>query len=43
MKNNIKAYEAPEAIVVSLESVDVITTSVSFLDDNVIDDAWVGL
>ena len=42
MKNNIKAYEAPEAIVVSLESVDVITTS-AFLDYNVIDDAWVGL
>ena len=38
MKSNV--YEAPEALVVSLESVDVITSSV-FNDDNMIPDGWI--
>ena len=38
MKKSI--YEAPEAIVICLETVDVITSSV-FKDDNTIDDGWI--
>ena len=41
MKKNL-AYEAPEAIVVSLESVDVITASI-FLDSDVLEDGWIGV
>jgi ribosomal protein S27E len=36
-------YESPEAVVVCLESVDVITTSPgggAFTDDNMIPDGW---
>ena len=39
MKRN--AYEAPEALVVCLETTDVITTSV-FNDKDVLDDGWIG-
>ncbi len=43
MKNN-KQYEAPEALVVRLDAVDVITTSgPMFEDGNVMDDGWVGV
>jgi hypothetical protein len=38
MKKNV--YEAPEAVVVSLETNDVITASV-FVDPNMVDDGWV--
>ena len=38
MKKNL--YEAPEAIVVCLDAVDVITASV-FSDSNMIDDGWI--
>ncbi len=37
MKKNL--YESPEAIVVCLEAVDVITSSV-FKDSNMIEDGW---
>ncbi len=37
MKKNI--YEAPEALVVCLEAVDVITSSI-FNDENMIPDGW---
>ena len=39
MKKNI--YEAPEALVVSLEAVDVITSSI-FSDSDAVGDGWVG-
>ena len=35
-KNNV--YEAPEALVVTIETVDVITTS--FSDSNILSDGW---
>ena len=35
-----KIYESPEALVVSLESVDVITSS-TFNDENMIPDGWI--
>ena len=38
MKKNV--YEAPKAVVVSLETNDVITASV-FTDSNVLEDGWV--
>ena len=41
MKKNL-AYETPEAIVVSIESVDVITSSV-FFDSDVLEDGWIGV
>jgi len=35
-------YEAPEAIVVCLENVDVITASLPvFKDDDILDDGWI--
>ena len=37
MKKNI--YEAPEALVVCLDAVDVITASI-FEDENMIPDGW---
>ena len=37
MEKNL--YEAPEAVVICLETVDVITSSV-FKDDNMIEDGW---
>ena len=40
MKKNI--YEAPEALVVCLEELDVITTSIpTFEDGDVITDGWI--
>lgn len=39
MKNN-SIYEAPQAVVVYLETADVITASV-FTDSNVIEDGWI--
>ena len=36
-KNNI--YEAPEALVVALEAVDVITAS--FADPDILEDGWI--
>lgn len=39
-RNNI--YEAPEATVVCLEEIDVITASLPiFKDDNVLEDGWI--
>ena len=39
-KNN--TYEAPEALVVCLEDIDVITASLPvFKDDNVLEDGWI--
>ena len=38
MKNNNK-YEAPKATIVSLEAVEVITSSV-FLDSDILPDGW---
>ena len=38
MKKNI--YEAPEALVVCLDTVDVVTTSLLFDDPNMIPDGW---
>ena len=38
MKKNV--YESPEALVVNLESVDVITSSI-FSDENMIPDGWI--
>ena len=38
MKNNV--YEAPEATVISLEAVEVITSSL-FLDSDVLPDGWI--
>jgi hypothetical protein len=37
MKNNV--YEAPKATVISLEAVEVITSSV-FLDSDTLPDGW---
>lgn len=37
MKNNV--YEAPEALVVCLDAVDVMTTSI-FSDPDIIPDGW---
>lgn len=37
------AYEAPEATVVEVENLDVITASVQFSDPNVLDDGWIGV
>ena len=37
MEKNL--YEAPEAVVICLETVDVITSSI-FKDDNMIEDGW---
>ena len=34
-------YEAPEATIVAVESIDLITTS-TFSDSNVLDDGWIG-
>ena len=40
MKNT--TYEAPEALIVSLEELDVITTSIpTFEDGDVITDGWI--
>lgn len=39
MKKNV--YEAPEALVVCLETVDVITSSV-FTDADAVGDGWIG-
>lgn len=40
MKKSI--YEAPEALVVCLEDIDVITASLPvFSDDNVLEDGWI--
>ena len=37
-------YEAPEAILVKLETVDVITTSAPiFSDGDALDDGWIGI
>ncbi len=33
-------YEVPEALVVCLDAVDVITTSPQFTDENMIKDGW---
>lgn len=38
MKNN-NAYEAPKATVISLETVEVITSSI-FLDSDILPDGW---
>jgi hypothetical protein len=38
MKKN--HYEAPEAVVICLDTVDVITSSI-FKDDNMIEDGWI--
>ena len=38
MKKNVS--ESPEALVIRLESVDVVTSS-TFSDDNMIPDGWV--
>lgn len=40
MKKNHN-YEAPEATVVTIESVDVITSSPIFNSDNVLTDGWI--
>ena len=40
MKKN-SVYEAPEATIVAVESLDLITTS-TFSDPNVLDDGWIG-
>lgn len=40
MKKN-SVYEAPEATIVSVEALDLITTS-TFNDPNVLDDGWIG-
>ena len=37
-KNNV--YEAPEALVVNLEAVDVITSSI-FSDNDILGDGWI--
>ena len=42
MKELKKMYESPEALVICLEAVDVITSSV-FTDSNVMDDGWIGV
>ena len=34
-------YEAPEATVVAVEALDLITTS-TFSDSNVLEDGWIG-
>ena len=41
MKKN-SVYEAPEATVVEVENLDVITASVQFSDPNVLEDGWIG-
>ena len=39
---NKRIYEAPEAIAVALEEIDVITASLPiFEDSNVLDDGWI--
>ena len=40
MKKN-SVYEAPEATIVAVEALDLITTS-TFSDPNVLDDGWIG-
>ena len=40
MKKNF-VYEAPEATIVSVEALDLITTS-TFSDSNVLEDGWIG-
>lgn len=36
----IEIYEAPEAKIVSLDAVDVITESIPFEDPNILPDGW---
>ena len=35
------AYEAPEATIVAVENLDVITASTPFSDPNILEDGWI--
>ena len=35
------AYESPEAILVEVENLDVITESIPFQDTNILGDGWI--